>query len=202
MKRTVKQPEERRRELIAAALNIFCEKGYEQTSIRGILEAVGGEVGMFYHYFKSKDEIFGLAVALFLDNCMLEFTRLADDDETPVQQSIDELIALIDRNIAKYTELWAQKVHWSMAAAIHKSMLERMVPSIERLIGKADAGGALAGPEQENRYEAARFLLYGISGVLHEKPLAETPEAEYKNKLRFVSELASRLLTGGERRGV
>ena len=44
--------------LITTALKLFMENGYENTSVRMILNEVGGEVGMFYHYFKSKDALF------------------------------------------------------------------------------------------------------------------------------------------------
>ena len=45
----------KRDEIIKVATKQFFENGYEETSIRSILNDVGGEVGMFYHYFKSKD---------------------------------------------------------------------------------------------------------------------------------------------------
>jgi AcrR family transcriptional regulator len=192
MKRIVKQPEERRRELIAAALKVFCEKGYEQTSIRDILGVVGGEVGMFYHHFKSKDEIFYLAVELFLEDYITDFSNIAGAESGAFQQGVDSLIALADKNITKYTEVWSGKLHWSMAAAVHKMMLERMLPSIERLITGAADSGLLVGLNKEEIREAARFLLYGISGVLHEKPLTELTKEEYQAKLLFVNKMVSR----------
>jgi AcrR family transcriptional regulator len=183
MARSVKEPEERRRELIAAALEIFCEKGYEQTSVRDILDVVGGEVGMFYHYFKSKEEIFGLAVGLFLEDYDREFSELCDGAAS-AELGIDRLVALVDRNITAYRQFWAGKLHWSMAAAVHKEMLERMIAPVGRLIRGQNVG---------DEGETARFLVYGISGVLHEKPMAELGEEEYRAKLRFVSETAKRL---------
>lgn len=34
------------------------EHGYDGTSVRGIMLEVGGEVGLFYYYYKTKDELF------------------------------------------------------------------------------------------------------------------------------------------------
>jgi AcrR family transcriptional regulator len=104
MTRTVKHPEVRKRELIDAARKIFCEKGYEQTSIRDILEVIGGEVGMFYHYFRSKDEIFRLSVELFLEDYICEFSALFSETVTP-KQAVDKLIALVYRNITMYKKI-------------------------------------------------------------------------------------------------
>jgi AcrR family transcriptional regulator len=191
----------RKRELIDAARKIFCEKGYEQTSIRDILEVIGGEVGMFYHYFRSKDEIFRLSVELFLEDYICEFSALFSETVTP-KQAVDKLIALVYRNITMYKKNWAEKLHWSMAAAIQKEMLENMVPVVEQLIVREIEAGRHKGLGIGAARESARFLLYGISGVLHEKPLAEQSEDEYEVKLRLISEMVSKFMTGGEECGI
>lgn len=55
----------KRDEIISTAMQLFFENGYEATSVRMILDRVGGEVGMFYHYFKSKEELFQKVVDRF-----------------------------------------------------------------------------------------------------------------------------------------
>lgn len=50
MARTTKEPEERRRELIACAQTLFYTKGYEGTSVSDIVNAVGVAQGTFYYY--------------------------------------------------------------------------------------------------------------------------------------------------------
>ncbi|MFA9464974.1 MAG: TetR/AcrR family transcriptional regulator [Velocimicrobium sp.] len=40
-----------------AARELFVKKGYEQTSIRDILEIVDIAKGTFYYYFTSKEEL-------------------------------------------------------------------------------------------------------------------------------------------------
>ena len=52
------QPELRKQELLEIAFRQFLRQGYEKTSIRSIVGEVNGEVGMFYHHFASKEEIF------------------------------------------------------------------------------------------------------------------------------------------------
>ena len=56
----------KRDEILNAALELFLINGYDGTSIRMILERVGGEVGMFYHYFQSKQEVFNKAFEVFM----------------------------------------------------------------------------------------------------------------------------------------
>lgn len=56
VKKNSKPPEIRKKELIDTAAELFAEKGYEAVSIRDILEKVHGAPGMFYYYFKSKQD--------------------------------------------------------------------------------------------------------------------------------------------------
>ena len=57
MSRVVKKPEIRKDELLDVAEKLFIEKGYENTSVKDIYTEVNGSFGMFYHHFKSKEEV-------------------------------------------------------------------------------------------------------------------------------------------------
>ena len=48
---------ERRDQIIDAAEKLFYEKGYEQTSVQDVLDALSLSKGGFYHYFESKIEL-------------------------------------------------------------------------------------------------------------------------------------------------
>ena len=52
-----KTKEERRNEIIETAGKLFEEKGYEQTQVQDIVNEIGVAKGLFYYYFKSKDEV-------------------------------------------------------------------------------------------------------------------------------------------------
>jgi AcrR family transcriptional regulator len=55
-----KRHAERRRDaIIEAAVRLFCEKGYEGTTIRDIAHQVGVTEGLLYHYFPSKSALIG-----------------------------------------------------------------------------------------------------------------------------------------------
>ena len=57
MARITKDPETRRKEFIAAARELFLEKGFDQTSVNDITNKVGMSHGSFFYYFKSKNEV-------------------------------------------------------------------------------------------------------------------------------------------------
>ena len=50
----LKKGDARRGELLAASEKLFYTKGYENTSVQDILDAVGFSKGGFYHHFDSK----------------------------------------------------------------------------------------------------------------------------------------------------
>lgn len=48
---------EKRQGLLDAAEKLFCQQGYEKTSVQDILDVTGLSKGGFYHHFASKDEV-------------------------------------------------------------------------------------------------------------------------------------------------
>jgi AcrR family transcriptional regulator len=49
--------ERRQQEVVATAAKLFAERGYDQTSVPELAEALGGAVGGIYHYFGSKEQL-------------------------------------------------------------------------------------------------------------------------------------------------
>jgi TetR/AcrR family transcriptional regulator, cholesterol catabolism regulator len=86
------QAEERREQILDAALRVFSEKGFAGASIRDIAREVGVTEGLLYHYFESKEQL--------LDTCWRERTWrahleriLSEAGGKPVQQVLSELIS-------------------------------------------------------------------------------------------------------------
>lgn len=52
-----KYPEQTQERIVDASIKLFIEKGYEQTTIQDILDALNLSKGGLYHHFKSKEEI-------------------------------------------------------------------------------------------------------------------------------------------------
>ena len=62
MPRIVKNPDERRRELLVTAMRLFAEEGYDNVSVRAVARAAGVAPGLAYHYFDSKQNMFDAAI--------------------------------------------------------------------------------------------------------------------------------------------
>jgi AcrR family transcriptional regulator len=55
-------PEKRKQQLLESALELFCEKGVDGTTMHQLADHAGVSYGLFYHYFNSKDEVLNTAV--------------------------------------------------------------------------------------------------------------------------------------------
>lgn len=49
---------EKKQHILDAAISVFIENGFEETSMRQIASAAGLTTGAIYHHFKNKDELF------------------------------------------------------------------------------------------------------------------------------------------------
>ncbi|NLY21646.1 MAG: TetR/AcrR family transcriptional regulator [Tissierellia bacterium] len=56
--------------ILDTSLNLFLEKGYEETTVLDIVDGMGGLTrGAFYHHFKSKEEVVSaISTKLFVDD--------------------------------------------------------------------------------------------------------------------------------------
>lgn len=86
------QAEERREQILDAALRVFSQKGFAGASIRDIAREVGITEGLIYHYFESKDHL--------LEACWKERSWhshveriLSDADGKPVEQVLKAIVS-------------------------------------------------------------------------------------------------------------
>ena len=71
---------ERRNEIIETAGKLFEEKGYEQTQVQDIVNEIGVAKGLFYYYFKSKDEVMEELADRYADAIIDAVNKLIDKD--------------------------------------------------------------------------------------------------------------------------
>ena len=58
------QKEQRRQLIISKALELFAKKGYSDTKIGDIAKAADMSVGLMFHYFESKEQLYGELVKM------------------------------------------------------------------------------------------------------------------------------------------
>jgi TetR/AcrR family transcriptional regulator, cholesterol catabolism regulator len=83
----------RRREILDAAVRLFFEKGFTETSMRAIAEATGSGKSTLYDYFKTKDDI----LVAYFDNEIQEMTRRAQEiqqQNMPAEEKLRQVMVL------------------------------------------------------------------------------------------------------------
>lgn len=78
--------EERRGQIVRAAVKLFSEEGYYTTTIQQIAKQAGVSTGLIYQYFRDKDDILFLSLKLVLDSYENEIPPQLDGIEHPVER--------------------------------------------------------------------------------------------------------------------
>lgn len=181
----------KRDEILECATKLFLKYGYEGTSIRMILNDVGGEVGMFYHYFSSKQELFDKVFEHFMNQQGIRLNQILSTDitsETPYHK-LEQIIICFAESMEDYRRLSDGNIHWSILSALHELTVCSLQPTVKDSINKlCDKNGIGISIEID---WATAFLLKGVSGLLHEESFFKLPHSQ---QLQTVIELICRTL--------
>lgn len=175
MSRIVKAPEIRRQELIEIALNQFLEKGYEKTSIRSILKETDGEIGMFYHYFASKNEIFEAALEYYNQKYISKVAEIINADGLSFKEKLNQILTHLPGTIKEYRQMNTEKVNPEIWAILHSKTLLKIVPLFEKIILEGLEKGTIHAPVP-NTHLLSQFILFGMSAVIHDSGVSSMEE--------------------------
>ncbi|NLF27384.1 MAG: TetR/AcrR family transcriptional regulator [Clostridiales bacterium] len=175
MARISKPPEERRQELIETANELFLTQGYEQTTVGDIVRKVGVAQGLFYYYFRSKQDIFLTVVDQFLEARIGEMAVFLRDAQTPPLKRVRNLLQGLS-HFLRETEALFPRNRASMAEEMYMIMYnhvsEQIEPMVTQLLQDAAGQGLLSAPFPDR---LARFIISGFIGV---ESMPDRPKAD------------------------
>ena len=168
----------KRDEIIYAAMELFFEKGFEATSVRMILDKVGGEVGMFYHYFKSKSDLFQTVVECFFKDYRNSFIQLTDNCDS-IESFVQSFFAHYQVSMEKFRTL-SPNMHWTIQYSMAARTIDELKPVVISLIEKI-------GTKREDPLDIiAGQVVYSISATLHSESFIKLQADEGKEILTNV----------------
>lgn len=103
----------RRVEILTVARRQIAQRGYTETSVRDIAEAVGLKAGSLYSHFRSKAEMVHDIVASFYDELLTAQRAVMTDDRTGAEQYAAMVEAVFDVCAAHREELTI--LHYDLA---------------------------------------------------------------------------------------
>ena len=141
--RDVKDPEIRRAEIINAAMLLFMEKGYANTTTQDIVDKVNISRGLLYYHFKNKEDILYCLVERYSEKLLSVIHVIVyDDDKTAIEKIrafIDATIISTDNVSAEGTELQKtvdlEENRYMLDKLSHK-LIEKLTIYFERIINQ------------------------------------------------------------------
>lgn len=141
--RDVKDPEIRRAEIMDAALLLFMEKGYANTTTQDIVDKVNISRGLLYYHFKNKEDILYCLVERYSEKLLRDIHVIVNDDD---KTAIEKIRAFIDATIissenisAEGTELQKtvdlEENRYMLDKLSHK-LIEKLTIYFERIINQ------------------------------------------------------------------
>lgn len=175
LKKNSKKPEVRRKELIEVASALFAEKGYEAVSVRDILNVVDGAPGMFYYYFKSKQDIYLAVMEQYLDERIERRCKILEDDTIPFDEKKKVYENLVTEDIGGYLDRFQSQSSHSITDDSYKlwdfvQMLNRLSGAHAKFILQGVREGKISGDlgiTEENVEAFSLYTLYGAWGMIY-----------------------------------
>lgn len=145
---------------------MFFENGFDGTGIRAVMREVGLDVGAFYYYFKTKDELFDEVMADFFAPYRQDFERIAKEAHLAPYQAMLRFFQYIYEKVLEFRERHEGGMHCTVRWAIREQTLTVIEPYLEEILNVMVQYGAK--PCMEIRTMAV-FLAHGVgSCLLHE----------------------------------
>lgn len=182
---------ESREHILATARRLFAEHGFDGTSLRQVAREAGVDPAMIHHFFKGKDELFALSVALPADPA-----QVLDGVD---QQDPDHRAEAIVRAVLR---LWESPAQHSLVAFIRgtigskaKTLLLREVVT-RTIISRIMAG--IPGPPLEValRGNLVATQMVGVMLVRYVVKLEPLASASPEDVVRLVAPNVQHYLTG------
>lgn len=184
--RVSKASEERRQEILDAAMRVFYDKGYEKASISDIALKIGVAQGLIYRYFKSKEALFARALDYYAGCLAEEMGREISNDKTALRDKILNAPSFyhIEDDDSYYYKLLSGPDSKGIYQQLSLRVAERLVPVVRDAIAADMEKGRLNCVEDPET--VAAFCVYGQLGVLFREDLSGSQKVERIRK--FVSE--------------
>jgi len=170
--------EDKRRQLLDAAVRVFARKGFHASRVGDIAEEAGVAHGLLYHYFTSKDQVLE---AVFHENWNVLLARIASVEETdePAADQLRHIAAIVLRtwlHLPDVVRVVVQEFGRSPELAERLAELTQPIDAIQRVIARGIERGELR-QDVDPRFAAA--VVYGsIDELLTAWVLGRLPSGE------------------------
>lgn len=165
----------RRAQIIAAARDLYEERGLSHTTVKDITERVGVTRTLFYHYFPDKDAV----TSAVIDDCTQDYIEaLAHWNEERIEGDIDHALSTIVR-LLRIGLFEDDTFHIALSsrenAALYLEFVNRVADETTRYIIDTTVRdyADLHDVRIDHLYETFYVLILGVIGYLRKHPDAD-----------------------------
>jgi TetR/AcrR family fatty acid metabolism transcriptional regulator len=189
---TAAPAEEKRRQLLDAAVRVFARKGFHASRVGDIAEEAGVAHGLLYHYFDSKDQVLE---AVFHENWSVLLARISsvEEGDEPAVDQLRHITAIVLRtwlHLPDVVRVVVREFGRSPELAQRIGELAQPIEAIERVIARGIERGEFRSDVDPR---VAATVVYGsidellTAWVLDRLPAGEKDVAEAERTLLEVS---------------
>ncbi|CEO05693.1 TetR family transcriptional regulator [[Clostridium] sordellii] len=189
-----KNPEITINRILDVAMVLFLEKGYDNTTIQDIVDALGDlSKGAIYHHFKSKEEIIESVIARLYGSSNSKLLEIKTSTFYTGLEKLKEIVlislknpgqeklAMAAPNLMKNPRFLTQQLY---------STIEDIVPQlIEPIIKEGIKDGSIV---SDNPKEVAETFMI-LMNIWINPAIFHSSEEEFKNKFMFFKKLVTDL---------
>lgn len=166
--RISKPPEIRKQEILNTAMRLFCEKGYESTSMADIAKELHVVQGLCYRYFPSKQALFDAAMQQYVEECSADFIKIIHDRGKTIQERMSTISALManEEEYSRYHEFYHKPGNEALHEMLSIRMCKYMLPHVQEELERLCRDGTIQVEKPELLTE---FIMYGQLSLLQEQ---------------------------------
>ena len=192
MVRTVKKPEARRADIIAAAGELFQSQGYEKTTMRHVMDKLGVAKGTIYHYFRSKEELLEVVVNETINEIELALEQFIESAEGNALETMQQLIAA--GNIEEEAAPILEGLHDPSNSGMHTRQLAETITKIAPIYASVIEQGVAEGVfHTQHPLEAAEMILTAVQFLTDMGIYLWNPEVLMRRALAFPALIEAQL---------
>ena len=187
--------DQRREQMLQAALEVMAERGYPETRIADVAERAGTSPALVIYYFKTKDQLLTEAIRYSEDNWYAAGTSRMAAIPTAAGQ-LEELVAMSclpeadaepNSSWGLWLDLWAQAVRHPEVAGVRQKFDERWRETISSLVLAGQEAGEFGPVDPADFAIALSALLDGFAVQIALADTVVSPRRAFDLSMRFAA---------------
>jgi AcrR family transcriptional regulator len=196
--RRPRSAEDRREQIIAAALRVFAQKGFVRATNKDIAREAGITPGLIYYYFEDKEALLKAVIEEKSPLRLFEELSPAAWELPPAQflrQLLLRALCIVESSelISLIRTVLSESLHESDLSVLPTFFLPRVASTLQRYLEQKKASGELGGINAE---QVAQIILSSMMGLVLRRQILRDPTLAGHSQEEIVDMLLNTLLVG------